>query len=87
MSLVNLITISLSPPYPDNGMASTIVRLTGQDKHKFDIAAHHMGMNRSLLMRTLLIKGADKILEELGVRIEYEQNSKVDLTKGETFIE
>jgi hypothetical protein len=80
MALLNLITISLSPPYPDNGLAATVVRLTGQDKMKFDLAAHHMGMNKALLMRTLLVKGADKILAELGVKIDYEQ-------QGDTYIE
>lgn len=87
MSQVNLITISLSPPFPDNGMTTTVVRLTGQDKANFDLAAEHMGMSKSVLMRILLVKGAEKILDELGVTVRYQQNRWVDLSKGETLIE
>jgi hypothetical protein len=86
MSQVNLITLSLSPPYPDNGMVPIVARLRGQDKLIFDLAAYHMGMNKSVLMRILLVKGAEKILQELGVKVEYEQNDRVDLTKGETLV-
>ena len=87
MSQVGLITISLSPPYPDTGMASTVVRMRGQDKANFDLAAKELGMNKSVLMRVLLIKGAERILKELGIELTYEQNSYVDLSKGETLIE
>ena len=86
MSEVNLITISLSPPYPDSGMVTTVVRLTGQDKHSLDVAAEHMGINRSLLMRLLLVKGAERILKELGIEIVYQQNDNIDLTKDEVLI-
>jgi len=86
MSQVGLITISLSPPYPDAGMVTTVVRLTGQDKANFDLAAEHMGMNRSFLMRILLVKGAERILRELGIEVVYEQNDNIDLTKGEVLI-
>lgn len=86
MSQVSLITISLSPPYPDTGMTTTVVRLRGQDKNNFDMAARHMGMHRSVLMRILLVKGAERILRELGIQAEYEQNDNVDLTKGEVLI-
>jgi len=87
MSQVNLITISLSPPHPDNGMVATVVRLRGQDKYLFDLAAEHMGMPRSTLMRVLLVRGAERILSELGVKVEYEQNTHIDLSKGETFVD
>lgn len=87
MSDVSLITISLSPPYPEPGMVTSVVRLTGPDKFKLDTAAEQLGMNKSALMRVLLIKGAERILKELGVTIEYEQNKYVDLTKGEVYIE
>ena len=86
MSQVSLITISLSPPHPGAGMSTTVVRLRGQDKNNFDIAAKHMGMPRSLLMRVLLVKGAERILSELGIRVEYEQNVDIDLTKGDVLI-
>jgi hypothetical protein len=86
MSQVNLITISLSPPHPENGMAATVVRLHGQDKFNFDLAAQHMGMPRSTLMRVLLVRGAERILQELGVTAEYEQNKYIDLSKGESLI-
>jgi hypothetical protein len=86
MSQVSLITISLSPPYPDVGMVTTVVRLRGQDKSNFDAAARHMGMPRSVLMRVLLVKGAERILRELGIEIEYEQNENIDLEKGEVLI-
>jgi hypothetical protein len=36
-----------------------------------------------VLMRVLLVKGAERILKELGVEAQYEQNEHVDLTKGE----
>ena len=87
MSEINLITISLSPPYPESGMVSVIVRLTGQDKYMIDVAADQLGINKSTLMRVLMVKGAERILKELGVTIEYEQNTHVDLSKGETVIE
>jgi hypothetical protein len=86
MSQVDLITISLSPPHPGNGMAATVVRLRGQDKANFDLAAQHMGMPRALLMRVLLVKGAERILKELGIVVEYEQNEKIDLSQGETLL-
>lgn len=88
MGDVNLITISLSPPFPETGMITAIVRMTGRDKHNLDVAAQHMGMTKATLMRVLLAKGAERILQELGITIQYEQDKYVDLSKeGETFIE
>lgn len=87
MSDINLITISLSPPYPESGIVSAIVRLTGRDKNLVDVAADQLGMNKSVLMRVLLVKGAERILQELGIAIQYEPNDKIDLSKGETLIE
>jgi hypothetical protein len=87
MPRVNLITISLSPPYPTTGMTSTIVRLDGQDKANLDVAAANMGLSRAAFMRLLLVRGTERVLRELGIEIEYEQNAYVDLSKGETFIE
>lgn len=87
MSEVSLITISLSPPYPDSGMVTTIIRLTGHDKQIIDVAADNMGMSKATLMRILLVKGAERILKELGVTIQYEQNTHIDLSKGDTLIE
>lgn len=83
MSQVDLITISLNAPYPGAGMSTTVVRLRGQDRFNLAVAAKHMGMSRSLLMRVLLVKGTERILNELGVVIEYEQNTDIDLTKGD----
>jgi hypothetical protein len=68
-------------------MVATVVRLRGQDKRNFDLAAEHLGMSRSVLMRVLLIKGAERILRELGIEPQYEQDQYVDLSKGETLIE
>lgn len=87
MAEVNLITISLNPPYPESGMVPVVVRLTGQDKNDFDLAADTLGLQKATLMRVLLVKGARRILSELGVEVEYEQNNNVDLSKGETLIE
>lgn len=87
MADLSLITISLSPPYPEAGMVSTIVRITGRDKVVIDTAADQLGLNKSALMRILLVKGAERILTELGIHIEYEQNTHVDLSKGEVAIE
>ena len=87
MSQISLITISLSPPYPVSGMVPVIVRVTGHDKNVIDLAASQMGITRSQLMRMLLVKGAERILREFGVEIEYEQNKYVDLSKGETRID
>ena len=86
MSQVSLITISLSPPHPDGGIAATVVRLNGQDKFNFDLAAEHMGMSNAALMRVLLVRGAETILRELGVTVEHQQNKYVDLSKGETLV-
>jgi hypothetical protein len=68
-------------------MISTVVRLTGNDKCVIDAAADHMGMSKAVLMRVLLVKGAERILQELGVKIEYQQNKYVDFSKGETLID
>lgn len=87
MNDVSLITISLNPPYPESGMVTTIVRLTGQDKSNIDRAADFLGMTKATLMRILLVKGAGSILSELGVTVEYEQNDHVDLSRGEKLIE
>jgi len=84
---VNLITISLSPPYPDSGMVPTVVRITGQDRYNVDLAAQHLGMSKAVLMRVLLVKGAERILSELGVTSLYEQNDNVDLSRGETLFD
>jgi hypothetical protein len=46
-----------------------------------------MGMPNSVLMRVLLVKGAERILRELGIEITYEQNDNIDLTKGEVLID
>ncbi len=84
---LGVINISLSPPYPDSGMITAIVRLTGRDKNTLDVAAEQLGLQKAALMRVLLVKGAEAILRELGVTIEYEQDTHVDLSKGETLIE
>jgi hypothetical protein len=84
---VNLITISLSPPHPDSGMVPTVVRLTGQDKYHVDLAAQHLGMSKAVLMRVLLVKGSERILNELGVKSQYVQNDNIDLSRGETLID
>jgi predicted DNA-binding protein (UPF0251 family) len=68
-------------------MVPTVVRLTGQDKYNFDLAAQHLGMSKAVLMRVLLVKGAERILSELGVQAIYVQNDHVDLSKGETLID
>ena len=83
MPELNLITISLSPPHPESGMVPVVVRMTGQDKVNFDLAAAQCGLSRAVLMRVLLVKGAERILKELGVQNEYVQNTHVDLTKNE----
>jgi len=85
--VVHLITISVSPPFPDGGMVSMIARVTGQDKDMIDLAAAHMGMTKSQLMRVLLVRGAERILKELGIEMRYEQNTSVDLSRGETLID
>jgi len=64
-----------------------MIRMTGNDIQKVTVAADAMGMTKSQLMRILLVKGAERILEELGVTIEYIQNDTIDLSKGETLIE
>lgn len=87
MSEINLITISFAPPHPSAGMSSQMIRMTGNDMQKVSLAADAMGMTKSMLMRILLVKGAERILEELGLEIEYVQNDHVDLAQGETLIE
>jgi len=67
----SLITINLEAPHPDPGGASTIIRLTTRDKSIIDIAADELGWPKAMLMRVLLIRGAQKILDELGVELEY----------------
>jgi len=84
---VSLITISLSPPHPESGMVPAVVRVTGQDKYNIDLAAQHLGMTKAVLMRVLLVKGAERILNELGITVEYVQNDNVDLSLGETLID
>jgi 3-methyladenine DNA glycosylase Mpg len=61
--------------------------MKGQDRYNFNLAAQHLGMSRAVLMRVLLVKGAERILRELGVEVEYEQDTHIDLSKGETLIE
>jgi hypothetical protein len=87
MSEISLLTISFAPPHPSAGINNQMIRMTGNDIQKIQIAADAMGMSKSQLMRILLVKGSERILEELGVKIEYVQNEKVDLSKGETLIE
>jgi hypothetical protein len=87
MSQISLITISLSPPHPDSGMETSLVRMRTQDRANFDLAARHMGMSRSQLSRVLLVRGSQRILRELGITTEHEDNKHVDLSKGETLID
>ena len=87
MTEISLITISFSPPHPSAGINAQMIRMTGNDIQKVTVAADAMGMTKSQLMRILLVKGAERILEELGVTIEYIQNDTIDLSKGETLIE
>lgn len=84
---INLITISLAPPHPPAGVGTQMIRMTGNDMQKVQVAAEAIGLNKSQLMRILLVKGAEKIMEELGVEIQYIQNENIDTTKGETLIE
>jgi hypothetical protein len=63
------------------------VRLTGQDKFNFDLAAQQLGMSRAVLMRVLLVKGSERILNELGVKSHYEQNDHIDLGRGEALFD
>jgi hypothetical protein len=72
MPQLSLVTISVSPPYPDTGVVPVIIRMTGRDKVKIDMAARRLGLSKSQLMRSLLIRGSDRILSELGVTQEYE---------------
>jgi hypothetical protein len=72
MSQLSLVTISVSPPYPEAGIIPVIVRMTGKDKVRIDMAARHLGLSKSQLMRSLLIRGSDRILRELGIVEEYE---------------
>ena len=83
MPEISFITISFVPPHPPAGDGTQMVRMTGNDMQKVQVAAEAMGISKSQLMRILLVKGAEKILEELGVRIQYVQNDFVDTTKGE----
>jgi len=87
MSQLNLITISLSLPHPDSGMVPAVSRITGHDRAVLELAADRLGLNKSALMRILIVRGAERILQELGVELTYEQNEHVDLSKGETLIE
>jgi len=86
MSEISLITISFAPPHPSAGINAQLIRMTGNDIQKVQVAADAMGMTKSMLMRILLVKGAERILDELGVEIEYVQDATVDLSKGETLI-
>jgi hypothetical protein len=72
MSKVSLITFSLAAPFPESGKVTVLVRLKGKDKNVVDIAADQLGVSQALLMRTLIVRGAEKILEELGVELQYE---------------
>jgi uncharacterized protein (DUF1778 family) len=86
MSEIGLVTISLRAPYPDKGMASVLVRMSGRNKQVVSLAAERMGLSQTVFMRLALVRVAERVLQELGITIEYEQNSKVDLSKGETLI-
>lgn len=87
MTQVSLVTIPLTPPFPEGGMVQVIVRVTGHDKEIISLAAAHMRMTKVQLARILLVKGAERILRELGIEVIYEQNDNVDLSKGETLID
>jgi hypothetical protein len=38
-------------------------------------------------MRVLLVKGSERILNELGVKSHYEQNDHIDLGRGEALFD
>ena len=73
MSQVSLITISLAAPFPENGKVPILVRLKGKDKNTIDAAAEHLGVSQALLSRVLVVRGAERILAELGVELVYDE--------------
>ena len=87
MADLHLITISLTPPFPDSGMVTIPIRLTGQDKMYVDAAADQLKLSRAQLMRVLVVRGAERIMKELGLEVHYIQNDNVDLSNGETLID
>jgi hypothetical protein len=77
MAQLSVISISLQPPFPEAGLSSAIVRLTHEEKRAIDLAARHMGMSRSMLMRVLLTRGAERIIRELGIKEQYTNREAV----------
>jgi hypothetical protein len=71
--MVERVIVTLSPPYPKAGTYGSVIRMTSRDIHKLEVAAAHLGMSRSQLSRILMLRGAEGILDQLGVKVVYKE--------------
>lgn len=63
---VPVITINLLE-IPPPGQAQLLARVTYEDHARANDAAKLLGMSQAQFLRTVIIRAADKILEEAGV--------------------
>ena len=64
MQTVSHITINLLT-IPDTGSAAIIPRVTMEDRNKINRAALAIGMSQAQFMRTVLVRAAEQVLEEV----------------------
>lgn len=86
MSEVTIVSINMAPPFPEHGIATTLMRTTGPDMALINKAARLLGIDKSQFMRICTVRVAEKVLQELNIDpdlVRLEDNRHVDMTKGE----
>jgi hypothetical protein len=71
--MVERVIVTLSPPYPKAGTYGSVIRMTRRDIYKLQVAAAHLGMSRSQLSRILMLRGAEDVLNQLGVKVVFKE--------------
>jgi hypothetical protein len=71
--MIERVVVVLTPPYPKAGTYGSVIRMTRRDIYKLQVAAAHLGMSRSQLSRILMLRGAEGILDQLGVKVVFKE--------------
>jgi hypothetical protein len=86
---IAMVTISLQMPFPEYGIASTLLRMTGPDMQVINKAHQLMGIDKSQFVRMATVRVAEQVLKELGIdpNDARDENRHVDMSRGEVLDE
>lgn len=82
---VDMVNVSLVPPFPENGFAATLIRTSGPDMAMVDKATSLLGLTKAQFLRLCVVRVAEKVITEFGLDPEEAklESRHVNLTKGE----